>query len=954
MRISPRLTRPLQNKLAPLACLLLWQLAHPAAGQLEAGDLPAAATGEALIFETNVLPLLRENCLRCHGEKKKKGGLDLRSVESALRGGESGEALIPGKPDESLIIELISKGEMPPGKKTRLEPAGQKLIRSWIEGGARSLKHPQGAPRERKVTEHDITPLLLLRCTVCHGGRKKEGELDLRTRESMLKGGKSGPAMIPGKPDESLMIKKIRAGDMPPARKLVVVSVKFMRPNELELLERWIKAGAPPAERTGEPPDQASSIEEKDREFWSFRQLEKTKTPEPENKDRVRNPVDAFIETRLEKAGLRLAPTAERLTLLRRASFDLLGLPPRPEDVEAWLADDKPGAWERLVDRLLESPRYGERWGRHWLDVAGYSDSEGGQHADRIRPQNWRYRDYVIQAFNDDKPYDQFLLEQLAGDELADYRSPEGVTDEVYSNLVATAFLRQSVDGTYANITNFVPDRLEVIDDAIETIGSSLLGLTLHCARCHSHKFDPIPQRDYYRLAATFKGALDEHDWLKPDGDASSGRYLSVLPESKLAKWKAEKAAVDAQVDRLRKELAEKRKKRSAELGIAPGELEKKDAAFKKTVDSANERIKGLEEKKPEKPLVRALWDRGTPSPTYLLKRGSYLTSGRPVSAGVLSALSEQGKPFRPAPPWKGAASTGRRLAFARWLTSPKHPLTARVMVNRIWKHHFGRGIVSTLDNFGKTGARPTHPGLLDWLASRFIEDGWSIKKMHRLLMSSAAYRQSSVVSALQEESDPDNRLFSRMPLARMEAEVVRDSILSIAGRLDLTPFGAADGVEKRADGLVTSKTRTGKDSDGWRRSIYVLQRRTQRLTILDNFDLPQMNPNCTQRNESVVAPQALHLLNNKRIHQLAGIFAARVLEEAGTEEEKQVRRAYLLAASRPPEKAELESALAGLKALEKKWLAQEKEAEQGDASRRALENFCHALINSASFLYID
>ena len=351
---------------------------------------------------------------------------------------------------------------------------------------------------------------------------------------------------------------------------------------------------------------------------------------------------------------------------------------------------------------------------------------------------------------------------------------------------------------------------------------------------------------------------------------------------------------------------------------------------------------------------MRALWDRGTPSPTYLLKRGSYLTPGRPVKAGVLSALSEKGKPFRPTPPWEGAASTGRRLAFARWLTSPNHPLTARVMVNRIWKHHFGRGIVNTLDNFGKTGARPTHPDLLDWLASRFIEDGWSIKKMHRLLMSSAAYRQSSVVSALQEKKDPENRLFSRMPLTRMEAEVVRDSILSVAGRLDLTPFGTADAVEKRGDGLVTSKTRTGKESDGWRRSIYVLQRRTQRLTILDNFDLPQMNPNCTQRNESVVAPQALHLLNNKRIHQLAGIFAARVLEEAGPEKEKQVRQAYLLTASRPPQKEELESALAGLEALEKKWLAQEKAGEESTASRRALENFCHALINSASFLYID
>lgn len=945
-------TRDGRGRRVGRACLILYGLFCSCCTLQAAEEAISEVPAKTLEFEKDVLPVLRENCLRCHGEKKQKGELDLRTAAGILRGGKSGEVIIPGKPGESRLFELISKGEMPPGKKTRLNPAKQNLIRSWIEGGARSKEHPGGAPSERKVTEHDITPLLMLRCTVCHGARKREAELDLRTRESMLKGGKSGPAMVPGKPGESLMIKKIRAGAMPPARKLVVVSVKFMRPNELKMLERWIEAGAPPAETVEAPPTEDPLVDEEDRRFWSFSPLKKTTVPEPGEKERIRNPVDAFIETRLEKAGLRLAPDAGRLTLLRRACFDLLGLPPRLEDIETWLADDKPGAWGRLVDRLLESPRYGERWGRHWLDLAGYSDSEGGQHADRIRPQNWRYRDYVIRSFNSDKPYDQFLLEQLAGDELADYRDPEGLEQEVYSNLVATAFLRQSVDGTYANITNFVPDRLEVIDDAIETIGSSLLGLTLHCARCHSHKFDPIPQRDYYRLAATFKGALDEHDWLKPDGDADSGRYLPLISKSLFEKWNSRTAAIDKEVRKLREALEEKKKKRSAELGIAPRELEEKDAEFKKAVDNTNERIKSIEKKKPAKPLVRALWDRGTPSPTYLLKRGNYLTPGRLVQPGVIGALAEKGKPFKPTPPWKGAASTGRRLAFARWLTSPNHPLTARVIVNRIWKHHFGHGIVSTMGNFGKTGARPTDPDLLDWLAGRFIEDGWSIKKMHRLMMTSTTYRQSSLVSSLQEKNDPENRLFSRMPLARMEAEVLRDSILSIAGRLDLTPFGPADGVEKRGDGLVTSNTRTGNDTDGWRRSIYVLQRRTQRLTILDNFDLPQMNPNCTQRNESVVAPQALHLLNNKRIHQLAGIFAARVLEEAGDDENRQIRRAYLLAVSRPPGEQELQSALAGLQGLRKKWL--EEGEGKAPASRRALENLCHALINSASFLYID
>jgi len=912
---------------------------------------PRAPAG-LLEFEKDILPIFRENCLRCHGEKKQKGGLDLRTPAGILRGGESGEVIIAGKPGESRLLELLSKGEMPPGKKTRLDPAKQDIIRSWIAGGARSLQHPGGV--ERKVTGHDITPLLLLRCTVCHGARKREAGLDLRTRESMLKGGKSGPAMVPGKPGESLMIKKIRAGAMPPARKLVVVSVKFMRPNELALLEKWIAAGAPETEERPAPPE-AAPADEEERRSWSLQPLKKILVPEPREKDRVRNPVDAFIQDRLEKEELGLAPEAERLALLRRASFDLLGLPPDPGDIETWLADDKPGAWERLVDRLLESPRYGERWGRHWLDVAGYSDSEGGQHADRIRPQNWRYRDYVIRSFNADKPYDRFLLEQLAGDELADYRDTEGIEEEVYSNLVATAFLRQSVDGTYANITNFVPDRLEVIDDAIETIGSSLLGLTLHCARCHSHKFDPIPQGDYYRLAAVFKGALDEHDWLKPDGDAGSGRYLPFISKIMLARWKEKNTSIDTQARKLREELEEKRKKRAAELGVPPAELEKKDGEFKKTAEAESKRIKALDDSKLPKPLVRALWDRGEPSPTYLLKRGNYLTPGRRIKPGIPGALAEAGKPYDPIPPWKGAASTGRRLAFARWLTSPRHPLTARVMVNRVWKHHFGKGIVSTLDNFGKTGARPTHPELLDWLAGKFIESGWSIKSLHRTMMTSSTYRQSSVVSSLLAKQDPENRLFSRMPLARMEAEVLRDSILSVAGRLDLEAFGPADGVEKRGDGLVTANSRPGGDKNSWRRSIYVLQRRTQRLTILDNFDLPQMNPNCTKRNESIVAPQALHLLNSRRIHQLAAVFADRVLEKVGENDRKQVEHAYLLAISRPPRKLELETALDGLGALKKRWLSREGAgADANTAARRALENFCHALINSASFLYID
>src|SRR5262249_48235246 len=354
-----------------------------------------------------------------------------------------------------------------------------------------------------------------------------------------------------------------------------------------------------------------------------------------------------------------LSVEADRLTLLRRASIDLTGLPPEPSDVLAFQNDRSPDAYERMIDRLLASPRYGERWGRYWLDLAGDADSEGKREQDLPRPHAWRYRDYVIRAFNADKPYDRFLLEQIAGDELADWHNAREITPEIYDNLVATGFLRMAPDATWANITGYVGDRLEVIAAEIDVLGSAVMGLSLKCARCHNHKFDPIPQRDYYRLLAIFKGALDEYDWLKPDvrpglgpvsQDVAGGRLLTQVTTAERKAW-----------------------------------------------ESGGK--KGLE------PRIQALWDRGEPSPTYIYLRGDPLTPGRPVGPGVPSALTDGRASFVVMPPWPGAKSTGRRLAFARWLTRPDHPLTARVMVNRLWKLHFGAGLVRTLADFGKTGA---------------------------------------------------------------------------------------------------------------------------------------------------------------------------------------------------------------------------------------------------------
>ena len=800
-----------------------------------------------------------------------------------------------------------------------------------------SVRADSPAPSALEVSQHEVLPILLLRCTVCHGGRKAEGELDLRSRASMLRGGKSGPAMVPGKPDESLMLKRLEAEEMPPRRRLVEVSVKTMEDGEIATLRRWIELGAPQAP---DPPPTGSVVDdplvsEKDRGFWSLRSPRRGITaPEVRDVARVRGPVDAFILRRLEERGLALAPEAEPRVLIRRATFDLTGLPPEPGEIDAFLADERHDAYERLIDGLLDSPRYGERWGRHWLDVAGYSDSEGKTNQDKLRHENYRYRDYVIRAHNADKPFDRFLLEQIAGDELADYESSSEITQEVYDNLVATAFLRQGPDGTWAGITAFVPDRLEVISDAIDVLGRGVLGMTLKCARCHSHKFDPIPQRDYYRLAAMLKGAYDEHDWLKPQSPDKGYIGQRFLPHVTARERRA-------------------RETRIAEIDAKIVELRKPAAGAKEVDKTTKEKIEALEKEKPKGELrIRALWDRGDPSPTYLLTRGNYLTPGVPLEPGVLSALAGTARPPRIEPPWPGAKQTGRRLALARWLVDPEHPLTARVAVNRVWKHHFETGLVASLGNFGRIGARPTHPELLDWLARRFIADGWSLKSLHRLIMTSSVYRQGSKVSAVVRRADPANRLLSRFPLKRLEAEAIRDSILFVAGRLSESPFGPADGVSLRGDGLVTSSSTDGK----WRRSIYVRQRRTQLPTILEVFDLQPMNPNCLERPRSTVATQALHLLNNGMVQELAQAFARRVADESPAEPARRIERAFLRALGRVPTREEMALTRGTYDELRALWSKERrgKDAEEESPDLRALVNVCHALLNSAELIHVD
>ena len=928
--------------------------------------------------------------------------LDLSTFAGVVRGGDDGPVVTPGKPQESRLYQMVEKGAMPKGGKP-LIPSQIATIREWIEAGARS-RSSAAEPSIGGVTDDDVLPIFLLRCTPCHGPRRQEGGLALHTRAAILKGGKSGRAIVPGKPGDSLIAQKLRSGEMPPKLGLDEISTKRITKPEIDRVVAWIAQGAPegnPADAQTGAPD--ALVSDKDRQFWAFQTPKRPAEPAVKNRDRVRNPIDMFVLSKLEAKGLSLSPEAAKLTLMRRAYFDLTGLPPSPGEVQAFLADSRLDAYDRMIDRLLASPLYGERWGRDWLDLAGYADSEGGKlAADPVRPVAWRYRDYVIRSFNADKPYDRFLLEQFAGDELMDYQHAPIVTAEMMDNLIATGFLRMGPDSTNDRATNSVEDRLDVIADEMDVIGSGILGLTIRCARCHSHKYDPLPQRDYYRMVDIFKGAFDYYDWQMPQKDplakiatpirylpyvtpgatpmqlleqqeawslvsSESDRKIAVLKEAleekaapirkKLIDQRLAQQPVSLQED-LRKVLDTPADKRDAVqkylaekfekiLKVDAHDLKAEDAAYAAAADDTECQIKLLEFQKLPEPKIRALWDRGEPSPTYISRRGDPASPGPLVGPGVPSVLTDGKTAFVPRPPFPGSTSTGRRLAFAQWLISPDHPLTARVFVNRMWARHFGTGIVKSLGNFGRTGTPPSNPELLDWLATEFVQRGWSIKGLHRLMMTSSTYRQSSTVTAALEKIDPDNVLLSRMPLKRMDAEPLYDSLLMISGRLDDGRYGPPEPVQVRDDGLVTPIP-TGK---GWRRSVYLAQRRTEPTTLLESFDLPPMSPNCLERNTSTVAIQALHLLNNAMVENLGEIFAQRVRNEVGNTPDKQIERAYWIALSRPPtedEKAESLQALSRFKSMQK--TAQ----SEATAEQKALASFCHALVNSAAFLYID
>lgn len=748
--------------------------------------------------------------------------------------------------------------------------------------------------------EKDIRPILREHCLDCHGAEAElKGGLDLRLRRFAVRGGKQGPAIVPGDPAASLLLKRVREGEMPPEGKSVPVE-------QSAILERWILTGAKTARPEPESIGPGLGVTKEEREFWSFQPIRRPAVPVLGKEHRVGTAVDAFVLRRLDEKGISFSPEASKLTLIRRAYFDLLGLPPTPEAVREFLADKSERAYEVLVDELLKSPHYGERWGRHWLDVAGYADSEGHTAKDDLRPFAWRYRDYVIRSFNDDKPFDRFILEQLAGDELVP-QPHRNLAPEQIELLAATGFLRMAADGTGSGANNDL-GRNQVFADTLKIVSSSLLGLTVGCAQCHDHRYDPISHQDYHHLRAIFEPAFTGAGWKTPaarrvslytDADRKAAAEIETEARKVAAEMVKKRttyiaAALEVELKKypqpLRDELktayetpAAKRSASQKELlrknpsvNISSGVLYQYNQKAADDLKTYDKRIKEIRAKKPKEEFLRILSENPGKVPvTRLFYRGDPRQPKEAIEPAALTIASppDQQRSFAANHP--GVPTTGRRLAYARWLTSGRHPLTARVLVNRVWQHHFGRGLVGTPDDFGALGERPSHPELLDWLADEFMASGWSLKHLHRILMGSSVYRQSSRHDPERLKADPANLLYSRKPVIRLEAETVRDSVLAVSGVLKPTLFGPPIAVKADSEGQIVEAT------NSTRRSIYIQARRSQPLSMLTVFDAPVMAVNCAKRPSSTVAPQSLMMMNSQFVLTQAVKMASRVLQEA-------------------------------------------------------------------------
>jgi hypothetical protein len=843
----------------------------------------------------------------------------------------------------------------------------------WLQAAILSAVIALPAAAQRApLFKSEILPILEKNCVGCHGPQNKMASLDLSSFAAMMQGSSSGPVIAPGKPERSLMWKLIESDQMPQGGKLTVADKQSIKAYIAEgRFAQTTESEADVAKR------EAAKVTDKDRQWWSFVKPVKPAVPTVKTKDQARTEIDKFILSQLEKRGWKMEAQADRVTLIRRAYFDLTGLPPTQAEVQAFVDDKSPNAYEKVVDQLLASPHYGEQWGRHWLDVAGYSDSRGDA-GDSDREVAYKYRDYVINAMNKNKPINRFLVEQVAGDQLVNYKNGTKPTPDQVEALTATGFLRTTADITDNQTIYEVDKYFDAQQKAMETSLTAVLGVTVQCARCHDHKFDPILQRDYYKLMAVYGAVWDPENWLPADlnhgpwpsrmvldmddasraswikdvtsNDAKALRRLDDLLEATYQKYRAEAKAGRDISDEAKRLQMRKDIEADPDLevdhnvakdGMTDQQMEAKFPELAKWKDEIQEKryARKNQSKIPPNYIEAAFDVSKTPSATYVLARGNYLAPGAEVQPGLPLVLDNQSSPLQFPDPTKHPEwnSTNRRLILANWMVSKDNPLVPRVFVNRVWQWHFGEGIVRSVDDFGMQGAKPTHPELLDYLTTSFEEHNWDLKWLTKQIMMSQVYMQASNEVPQYLTADPSNKLLWRKAPMRLEAETIRDSMLKVSGLLNEKMFGKQEPIKRGPDGQWMEDDRKGLGQ--YRRSLYVSQTRTRWVNFLHVYDCPDMtSDNQTERFRSALPTQSLAMMNSPMVMRTSKAFAEKLLEESKNNYDVAVNLAFEEAYNRAATVKEQEIA--------KKAIAAESKPEEG------LRLFVQAMFGANNFLY--
>ena len=838
--------------------------------------------------------------------------------------------------------------------------------------GVAALSVPASAQRA-PLFKDEILPILQKNCTSCHSPEKKMAGLDLSSFTGMMEGSSSGPVIAPGKPDHSLLWKMIESDQMPLGGKLTAADKQTMR--------AYIEQGRFPTQSAASEAEilkkEAARITDDDRNWWSFKTPVKPAVPAVKDKSQVRTPIDAFVVAELEKKNWKMEPQADKVTLIRRAYFNLVGLPPTPAQVQAFVDDKSPNAYEKVIDQLMASPHFGEQWGRHWLDVAGYSDSRGDA-GDSDREVAYKYRDYVIHAMNKNKPINQFLVEQMAGDQLVNYKNGTQPTPDQVEPLTATGFLRTTADITDNQTIYEVDKYFDAQKKAMETSLGAVMGITIQCARCHDHKFDPILQRDYYKMMAIYQAVWDPESWLAADlnhgpwpsreildmndkdraewikdvtsNDAKAIRRMDDLLEATYQKYRAElKAGHDMSNEATRMQIRKDIEndpdlevdRNAMKDFVTDQEMEKRYPELGQWKDQMQAlRYNRKNQSKIPPNYIEAAFDVSkTPSPTYVLQRGNYLAPGSEVQPGLPLVLDNQQHPLEFPDPTKHPEwnSTNRRLVLANWMVSRQNPLVARVFVNRVWLWNFGEGIVRSVDDFGTQGAKPTNQALLDYLAVSFEEHNWDLKWLEKQIMMSQAYMQGSAEVPEYLAADPSDKLMWRKAPLRLEAETIRDSMLEVSGLMDSKMYGHQEPIKRGADGQWIEDERRGTGAN--RRSVYVAQTRTRWVNFLHVFDCPDMtSDNQAERFRASLPTQSLALMNNPLVMRTTTSFTQRLLEQTNNNTEDAVKLAFNEVYNRQPTAKEL--------AIAKDTIAGEKDQKEG------LRLFIQAMFGANNFLY--